>query len=358
MRKGRAMQGSQKVFDFRSDLMSGCDDGAEGIIEAMRSPHHFGYREDPNQIRLEAMISEMTGREDALLVPTCTLANQIAVRLWQKADRSILADVSSHLVTTEARATATLNPQARSLRVDAPRGHLTHEHVTAALSADGGHDIGLVWTENTHMRAGGTTAGPHILTEIGHVCRANAVPVHLDGSRLWNASVAQSTELSTLATGADSLALSLNKGVGAPMGSLLLGTKDFIEEAVVVRESFGGAWRPVGMIAAAAISAVKHYEARIRMDHARAAVLAEKLQNLVGGVIRQVDKPDTNIVLLRLRDAMAQKIQARLTEESILTLALDVDTLRFVTHSRIDDFAIVHTVAILDEIVTSCGDFG
>ncbi|ONG59129.1 hypothetical protein BKE38_00170 [Pseudoroseomonas deserti] len=335
-----------RIADFRSDLMSGIPPAAlQAMLQAARGMPEMGFRDDPFQLRLEREVAELAGFEDALFVPTCTLANQIALRLWCRPGDAILAASDSHVASSEAASTAGLAGVAVR-RLAGRCGHLGPAAVQAALAQSHGpgtQPTRLVWLENTHMRAGGTLAPAGWGAAIGKLSRASGLRVHLDGSRLWNAETATGLPLAPLAEGADSLSLSLNKALGAPAGSLLLGPRDFIREAVAVRGTLGGAWRPVGFLAAAAIEALNGRTERLRADHERAGRLHGELAEAFGPLAGRA--PDTNIVLLTLpAGSAASEIVDRLRREQVLALALDETTLRFVTHARIDDQAVAQAV--------------
>ncbi|WP_159993958.1 low specificity L-threonine aldolase [Roseomonas sp. 18066] len=343
-----------RIADFRSDLMSGIPPAAlEAMVQTAQGAPEMGFRDDPFQARLEREVAELAGFEEALFVPTCTLANQIALRLWCRPGDSILAATDSHVASSEAASTAGLAGVAVR-RLAGLRGHLSPGTVQAALAAPqgpGAQPTSLVWLENTQMRAGGTLAPAGWGAAIGELCRGAGRRVHLDGSRLWNAEAATGLPLATLAQGADSLSLSLNKAIGAPAGSLLLGSRDFIREAVAVRGTLGGAWRPVGFLAAAAIAALRGRTDRLGADHRRAGLLHAGLAAALGH--RAGEAPDTNILLLALPEGIAASdIVDRLRGEHLLALALDEATLRFVVHARIDDQAIAQAVETVRRIMS------
>ncbi len=340
------MGGADAAADFRSDLMAGIPRPArEAMLRAAGDDPEMSGRDDPHQSRLERVVAEMSGFEDALFVPTCTLANQIALRLWCRPGDAIIAAADSHVVGSEAASTAGLaGVAARCL--SGTRGHLSPDAVrtaVATLRGAGGQPTRVVWLENTHMRAGGTVAPADWSHAIGTTCREAGIRLHLDGSRLWNAEAATGLSLEALARGAGSLSLSLNKALGAPAGSLLLGSRDFIREALAVRATLGASWRPVGFLAAGAIEAVQGRAGRLRDDHRRARLLHAGLSRALGPLAGEV--PDTNIVLLATPSGVtAEGTAAALRESGVLVLPLDGTTLRFVVHARISDEAVARAV--------------
>jgi threonine aldolase len=306
---------------------------------AAKAPRLFGYREDGFQKELERTVGDLCGFEEALFVPTCTIANQIAIRIWCSPGEAILATPDSHLALVESQATSALTGTVIETE-EGKRGHLEPLAAKSRLKAardDAARKIALVWLENTHMRAGGTTMPKHWQEDIARHCADANVALHLDGSRLWNTSVAQNLSLSQLCKGAQSVAISLNKGLGAPVGSLLAGSSAFIREAVRVRQMFGATWRPIGILAAAGLGAIQNYQERMASDHKRAKAFADGLRSReLPGL--QVETPDTNIVLVTLPQSLDPiRLVKVLSDDDILVLHLGGGVLRFVTHAAIDD---------------------
>jgi threonine aldolase len=336
------MNKAAMLADFRSDLMAGIPPAArEAMLRASDDDPEMGFRDDPHQSRLERSVADLAGFEDALFVPTCTLANQIALRLWCRPGDLLVAAADSHVAGNEAASTAGLAGVAVR-RLAGLRGHLAPDAVRAGLAvprAAADQRTSLVWLENTHMRAGGTVAPPGWNQAIGAACRDADIRLHLDGSRLWNAEAATGLSMVALAAGADSLSLSLNKALGAPAGSLLLGSRDTIREALAVRATLGASWRPVGFLAAAALASVQGRAGRLRDDHRRASLLHAGLSRAFGSLAGEA--PDTNIVLLATPPGLtAPQAAAALQTMGVLVLALDNATLRFVVHARIGDDAV------------------
>jgi len=343
-RPDEAMRGA--VADFRSDLMAGIPPAArEAMLWAAAQDPEMGSRDDPHQARLERAVADLAGFEDALFVPTCTLANQIALRLWCRPGDATVAAADSHVAGQEASSTAGV-AGVTVRRLAGRRGHLAPEAVQAALAAPRRAEeqpTTLAWLENTHMRAGGTVTPVGWGGAIASACREAGVRLHLDGSRLWNAEAATGLSLAALATGADSLSLSLNKALGAPAGSLLLGSRAFIREALAVRATLGANWRPVGFLAAGALSAVNERAGRLQDDHRRARLLHAGLSRALGSLAGEA--PDTNIVLVTIPPGMpATHATMALLEVGVMVLPLDHTTLRFVVHARIDDEAVARAV--------------
>jgi len=297
---------------------------------------------------LEEEAADLFGFESALFVPTGTMANQIAIRIWCSPGEIILADREAHVATNEAASTAGLNGAAMHL-LDGVRGHLDAQTVAAALHAvprsRADRRVGLVWLENTHNRAGGTVMPEGWTRAIAAVAREHGVSVHVDGARIWNTLVAHAgakalegtAVAAAIVDGADSLTVNLNKAVGAPVGSLVLGDRAFIEEAVRVRRMFGGWWRPVGPLAAAARVAMQGFHARLEADHLRTQAFARRVASCLGDMA-SVSEPDTNIVMLTLVDAAnVGPLLSRLRTANVRASNYGNGRIRFVFHSRIAD---------------------
>lgn len=326
--------------DFRSDLMSGPPPGmAEALSAALAAAPAFGHREDVFQQRLESAVAALMGFEDALLVPTCTIANQIALRVWgESGHRHVLADRRSHLVSVEEKNTSALNDVA-IVEIDGERGHLSPEQVQSFVAGQAGV---LIWLENTHMAHGGSIMPAGWMSRIGGIADASSARVHLDGSRIWNAVVKAGISPSSATSGAHSMSLSLTKGLGAPAGSMLLGSRDFIARAVEVRSVFGAAWRPVGLLSAAALHSLAGYGERLGLDHARTASLAKAFNEIAeaGKQGFSINNPDTNILLLRApTPAESERLLAYLNRRDILGLRFGKQHIRLVVHARTGDGA-------------------
>ena len=321
---------------------------------ALDTPY-FGPREDPHQIRLERRVADLCGFEDALFVPTCTVANQIALRLWTRQKNAVVTEERSHLAAVEFASTAALN-QVHLITVAGDRGHLSPDQCRVALADTTAKDIGLVWLENTHMACGGTVMPDGWLPQITSGCATAGVRVHVDGSRIWNAAVKCGVEPGMLLRGADSVAVSLNKGLGAPTGSLLAGSREFIAEAVLMRSAFGAGWRPVGAMAAAGLSVLDGYEKRLSADHELAHELSSRLSACLSTCGVQVQEPDTNIVLLLTQGQGQTTLMCdTFARYGVLTLPLAANVIRLVVHARTKGPAVARAEEAAKEFASSSG---
>ena len=329
------------MIDMRSDFVSR---PTEEMIRAMAAEAAeapaFGLREDPMQRRLEARAAEMLGKEDALFCPTCTVANQIAIRLFCQPGQTVVARDDAHVATTEAPSAALTNVKFRLIPGQGAR--MAPEDVAASTRPG---DVLLV-LENTHVRSGGRVMPIAEMVALQGVARANGLRVHLDGSRIFNAASSLGVPASVLAANADTVAVSLNKGLAAPMGAVLAGSREAIEQAVHIRTQFGAAWRPANIPAAAALVALNTMVDRLEQDHGNARTLAQELGSL-DGVTVDPAQVESNIVLIRLSKA-EQSIAAFLSaleKQGVLGLAFGPDVIRLAVWWGIGAAEVARTVS-------------
>ena len=326
--------------DLRTDFVSRPTPAMiEAMTEAAGRPMGFGLRDDPVQLALEARTAEILGTEDALLCPTCAMANQVALHVYGRPGDNFVSEATSHVITSESGAPAALSGlMARP--VPGVRGVPEPADIAAAIQAGDPQRTRtcVVVIENTHVRTGGTVMAEERMAAIRAVAKAHGLPVHLDGSRIFNAAVALGRPARDLARHADSIAFSLNKGLGAPLGAMLAGPRDFIAEAVRVRQMFGGGWRPAGIPAAAGLVALQHGIDRLAEDHRRAKALAGLLAGIDGLAIDDA-QVQTNIVLVRVTrpGLTVDGLPARVGRHGVLGIPFGPDLIRLVTYHNITD---------------------
>jgi threonine aldolase len=287
------------------------------------------YGEDPTLNRLQEQGARLLGFEAALFVPSGVMGNEIAIRLLTRPSQEVLAEERSHVVQYELAGMAVLSGVMPRV-VRAADGILTPELVRGALRPYAYYrsDLGLVVLENTHNLAGGTVADATQMRAAIGACREAGLAVHIDGARIWNAAVALGVEPRDLVAGADTLMVTLSKGLCAPAGSLLLGSAPLIEGARRVRKMLGGGMRQAGVLAAAGLVALSLVP-RLAEDHANAGLLGDALAACRG--VRLVP-PRTNIVVATLPGRGAPEIVELLKTRGVLATAMDHATLRLVTH--------------------------
>jgi threonine aldolase len=318
------------TIDLRSDTITQPTPAMrEAMARAEVGDDVFG--DDPTVARLETRVAEMLGKESAVFTPSGTMANQLALRAHTEPGDEILVDANAHIYYYESGAPAALaGVMCRCL--PGVRGVFTAADVEAALRPADQHfaPTKLVCIENTHNRGGGSIWPIERIREVAEVSQARGLRLHLDGARLWNASVATGIPERDYAAHFDSVSVCFSKGLGAPVGSALCGTREFIQRARRFRKMYGGGMRQAGILAAGALHALEHHRARLAEDHANARALAEGLSRLPGLEIDPASV-QTNIVRVQVRKTPAPSLVGALDQAGVRVLATGPDTLRAVT---------------------------
>lgn len=322
------------------------------------------YGEDPTIRRLEETAAEMLGAEAAIYLPSGTMGNQVALNIHCRPGSEVVVEVRSHIMNYEMAAMAALsgllpNP------VYTEDGIMTAAQVQAAFRPDIYYlaRTGLVALENTHNMAGGRVMPLNRVREIQEVARRAGVALHLDGARIFNAAASLGIPVHETAAGFDSVMFCLSKGLGAPVGSLLCASKEFIVEARRVRKMFGGGMRQAGIIAAAGLVALEDHVERICEDHDVARYLADGLAQIPG--VEVPVYPDTNILMCRITDSYFNKgvpeganaastFVDRLRAQGVLALAIDSRQVRMVTHFDLPADAVSRTLKAASEGRSKC----
>ena len=319
-----------RVVDLRSDTVTRpTPEMRRAMYEAEVGDDVYG--EDPTVNRLQEMAASLVGKEAALFVPSGTMGNEIALSVHASPGDEIVAESQSHVVRYELGGPARLSGLlVRTLEGRA--GVIPPEAVAAAIRVEDDHQPGtaILCLENPHNEAGGTVIPLDVMAAYRSVCSGRGVAIHLDGARIFNAAIALGCTAAEVAAGADSVMFCLSKGLCAPIGSMLCGSREFIAKAHRVRKLLGGGMRQVGVIAAAGIVALERMVERLAEDHEKARVLAEGLAELPG---LRVDMAtvQTNMVYAEVVDAgRVPNPEAALAAEGVLCLGLS--RLRFVTH--------------------------
>lgn len=308
------------------------------------------YGEDPTVNLLERRAAEVFGREAALFVPTGTMGNQIAIRTLTQPGQEVIAESRAHILDWEMATTAVFSG-CLVRAVAAERGILTWKHIEPVIYARGAFRAatGLIEIENTANLAGGTCTPLPILEEIWAGAQERGLPVHCDGARIFNAAVALGADVKALTRGFDTVMFCLSKGLGAPVGSMLVGSRELIDRARLFRKALGGGMRQAGVLAAAGLIALEQGPKRLHEDHANARLLAEAL-SAIGGVSIDPDSVETNIVIFGLtRNRSAAELVARLKERNILISALGPNLIRMVTHRDVERMDCVAAAEALAE---------
>ncbi len=316
------------------------------------------YGHDPTVNELEERGAELLGKEEAVFMPSGTMANLAAVMAHTCRGDAVLVEARSHLARAEAGGLAVV-AGCMPVPVRGDRGILGARHVEPHLEPPDDHraSVRLLCVENTHNRAGGTATPPEVMRELRALCDGWDVRIHVDGARLLNAAIALDVVPSALAADADSVCFALSKALGAPVGSLLLGSRRFVTAARRNRKLLGGGMRQAGVVAAAAIVGLEDWRRRLEEDHRRAARLADMLEALPG-VVTEPQPVPTNIVYCHIDSSgpLAQDVADRLLDREIFCAATSPRTLRFVTHCQIGDDDLQRLATALGEILKEDGE--
>ena len=342
-----------KAVDLRSDTVTLPTPAMrEAIYNAELGDDVFS--EDPTTIRLEKMAAERMGKEAAMLVVSGTMGNLICILTHcRRADEVILGD-RSHTFLYEAGGMSALGGIHPHTITNQPDGTMRLEEIEAAIRGDNVHfpRTRLICLENTHNRCSGAALTTDYMKEVNALAKKHNLMVHLDGARIFNAAVALKVDVKELTCFADSVSFCLSKGLSAPVGSMICGTKWFVAEARRNRKVLGGGMRQCGIIAAAGITALEGMVDRIADDHANARRLAQGIANIPGLSI-EPERVQTNIIYF---DMVSQQIKAdelvsQLGDKGIKILKLGPSRFRAVTHYGIDSEDIDFTITTLGEIM-------
>jgi threonine aldolase len=315
------------------------------------------YGEDPTVNRLEQRSAEVFGREAAIFVPTGTMGNQIAIRLHTQHGQEVICESRSHILDWEMAMVSAFSgcvPRA----VEGDRGVLSWESIHRAIAPKIYYraPTGLISLENTHNMAGGTVTPVDVFEEIWGGARDAGLPVHLDGARVFNAATALGLDVAKLTRGFDTVMFCLSKGLGAPVGSMLVGSRAIIERARVYRKSLGGGMRQAGVLAAAGLIALEEMPKRLHEDHANAKMLAEAIARCDAAEIDPADV-QTNIVIFTLRtksgDGDAPELVKKLRERGVFASAVGPHAIRLVTHYDVGRADCERAAEVLEQLL--CG---
>ncbi|HTU02378.1 MAG TPA: GntG family PLP-dependent aldolase [Candidatus Sulfotelmatobacter sp.] len=338
-------------YDFRSDTVT---EPTEEMREAMARARvgDDGREGDPTVRELEEYSAALLGKEAALFAISGTMGNLVSVLAQTRHGQEVIVERDAHIYWTEV---AGLSAVAGLLvnRVAGADGIMAASDVEAAIRPPKLHfpETGLICIENTHNMAGGTVWSVSQMAAVKAVAGRHGIPIHLDGARLFNAAVALGVPPREIAQHVDSLTFCLSKGLSAPVGSLIVGSKAFVEASRKKRQMLGGTTRQGGVLAAAGLVALKTMVARLADDHARAKRLAEKLHTIPGLEVN-LRTVQTNIVRTGVAGlgVPAAKVASLLAERNVLVLAQQADTLRWLTHRHVGDEDMEAAVAAMAKV--------
>jgi threonine aldolase len=338
---------TEQLIDLRSDTVTRPTPGMRAAMAAAEVGDDV-YAEDPTVRELEERVAGLFGKEAALFTPTGSMANVLAVRSLVGVGEEVLCESSAHIARAELGAHGAFT--GLTMRTwTGERGGLDLEAVRSLFAPDLGPffvPTKAISIENTHNFAGGTVMPLDDMTALRVFAHAARARVHLDGARIWNAHVASGVPLADYGAAVDVLAVCLSKGLGAPVGSLMVGSADAVAEARVWRKRLGGGMRQVGILAAGGLYALDHHVERLAEDHANARLLAEACDIDPAGV-------DTNIVVVDVPDAAAVVTAAR--EAGVLVSAVGPRTVRMVTHLDVSATQAKDAAGVMAGVLTQRG---
>lgn len=336
------------VIDLRSDTVTKPTAAMRAAMaEAEVGDDVFG--DDPTVNRLQAVAAELFGKEAALYVPSGTMANLASVMTHTRpGDEIVLGDQCHILVYEVAGAARIANVMTRTVR-NTPGGGIEPGDIRHLFRERSLHTprTSLLCLENTHNRCGGGVLTAEEVSDLAAIAHDHGAAVHLDGARIFNAQVALETPAAEIARDCDSVSFCLSKGLGCPVGSLICGTRDFIEEARRNRKILGGGMRQVGILAAAGLYALEHHVRRLAEDHANAKRLADGLRRI--GPFATND-PQTNIVMVDLGEGTAAEWAPRLAEAGVLATVMSNTRLRMVTNLGVTEADIDDALARIERV--------
>ena len=342
---------STPLIDLRSDTVTLPSDEMRRAMASAEVGDDV-YGEDPTINRLEARAAEIFGREAAIFVPSGTMGNQIAVKLHTRPGQEVICEERGHVYNYEMAMLSWFSGcQVRT--IPAPLGILSWPAIAPKIAPSTYYiaQTGLVALENTHNMAGGTVTPVANMQEICERAHEHHLPVHLDGARIFNAATYLGLSVAEITRGFDSVMFCLSKGLGAPVGSMLVGSRDFIAAARAARKALGGGMRQAGILAAAGLIALEHGPSRLHEDHATAGHLAEGLAQIPGIAI-DLAAVETNIVICDVSETgkTSSEIASALKTRGVLAGTVNPRLMRFVTHLNVSSAQCNGALEVLREI--------
>ena len=338
------------IIDLRSDTVT---KPSKAMMEAMFNAEVGDdvFKEDPTIIELENFSANLFGKEAGLFCPSGTMTNQIAIKVHTQPGDEVICDVNSHIYNYEGGGISS-NSGVQAKLLLGNEGRLSAELIEPAINGDFDWltKTSLVALENTVNRAGGSYYTIDQVKPIHALCKKHNLKLHLDGARIFNALVESKETPKQVGECFDSLSICLSKGLGAPVGSVLLGEKDFIKKARRVRKVFGGGMRQAGILAAAGLYALENNITRLKEDHLRAKKLEQELLKLA--YVDSVLPVYTNIVIFNLKSdkITGEAFEKKLLENNIKISAFGKHTIRMVTHLDFDDAMLEKTIEVLKKV--------
>jgi threonine aldolase len=337
------------MIDFRSDTVT---KPTPAMLQAMVSAEVGDdvFEEDPTINKLEEVAAKLFGMDAAIYSPSGTMSNQIGIRCHTQIGDDVICASNAHVYIYEGGGIAA-NSGSQVKAIEGDYGRINAKQVEAVINPDDVHKArtSLVCLENTSNRGGGSCYDFEEIKKIRKVCDDNHLKLHLDGARLFNALVAKKETAKQYGEIFDSISVCLNKGLGCPIGSILIGKKDFIKKARRVRKVFGGGMRQAGFMAASGVYALENNIERLSVDHAHAKQIAEAIAKK--SFVKSIHPVETNIVILQtVADIPARQIAEKLFLKGIRVIAIAPDQIRFVTHLDISEDMIAQTMDVINKL--------
>lgn len=340
----------KKIIDLRSDTVTKPSDGMrKAMYEAEVGDDVF--KEDPTVNKLEEYTADLLGKEAALFVSSGVMGNQICLNVLTNPGDEVICERDAHIFNYESGSPAALSG-IQLHPIDGNRGVITTEQVEPLIRPASAYYMPrtkVIALENTHNRAGGTIFPMESIVDMKELVKKYNLRFHLDGARIWNASVATGISVKEYATHFDSISCCFSKGLGAPVGSVIAGTKEFIKEAYRVRKGWGGGMRQSGILAAAAFYALENNVQRLSEDHEKAKTLAKAINKNPNFEI-DIDSVQTNILIFKPLKISVEEAMKRCKEEGLLLIPGRIDSLRAITHLDVSFEDIDSAIKIISKI--------
>lgn len=341
------------MIDLRSDTVT---KPSEEMRKAMYEAEVGDdvYKEDPTANELEKYSAELLGKEAALFVPSGVMGNQICLNVLTQPNDEVICEKDAHIFQYESGSPAALSGLQLSLVEGDKKGIFTSSQIEPLIRPTSAYYMArtkVIEIENTHNRAGGTINPIENIIEISQLARKNNLLLHLDGARIWNASVETGISVSEYAKHFDTVSCCLSKGLGAPIGSIIASNKELIEKAFRVRKAWGGGMRQIGILAAAGLFALKNNINRLKEDHDKAKLLAEGISKIDNIKIDQ-ELVETNIVMFSPISISVEDFLLKCKEKGLLLGTGKVGVIRAVTHMDVSFEQINESIKIIEEIMS------
>lgn len=337
------------MIDLRSDTVT---KPSKGMLDAMLAAHVGDdvFGEDPSMNLLEERVAKMFGKEAGVFCPSGTMTNQIAIKVHTQPGDELICDKHAHIYINEAGGIA-FNSGVQVRLLEGDQGRISATQIANNINPpfDWLPRTSLVCLENTVNRAGGSYYSLSAVKEISEVCRKNNLKLHLDGARIFNALTETGDSPESHGECFDSISICFSKGLGCPVGSVLIGSKEFIKKARRIRKVLGGGMRQAGYLAAAALYALEHNVKRLKEDHLRAKAIAETLKN--AHYVEELLPVTTNIIIFSLKHPLtSEEFLAKLAAKGVRGIGFGKNKIRLVTHLDFDDIMLEKTLQVLKEI--------